>query len=79
MEKITITDILSECQKMPETVDEFIVEISGKNISDAAILKSIKSVTDELENENFDVKEKMELINFATALKIVLKDRTIKK
>jgi hypothetical protein len=79
MENITITDSLSKCQKKPETVDEFIVEISGKNISDDAILKSIKSVNDELENGNFDNREKMELTNCVSALKIILKNRTTKK
>lgn len=44
MDKISLTEILSECQKMLETVDEFVAEISTRNIPDSTILKYIKYI-----------------------------------
>jgi hypothetical protein len=79
MDNITLNHILSESQKVPETVDEFVVEILRKNISDSAILKSIKAISEEMANENIDGLDQTEMNNFVQALRIVLENRNNKK
>ena len=75
MDNLILKQILSETSKMPETIDEFIVEISKRNLSDDAILRSIKAIEEEIASGNSSQEDQIELETFSAALKFVLENR----
>jgi hypothetical protein len=54
--------ILTATKKLPETVDEFLADISNRGMSDKAIKDSIAEIEKEFENETTNL-DKIELSN----------------
>ncbi len=75
MEYLSIKEILQECHKGPESIEEFVLDLKKRNLSNDWFLKNIEVVKKSLLSEDTNEVDIEDLTKYLKAMQIIIDQR----